>query len=203
LDQVSKLVTEFQPLDLSNEWHLAALAGRLNQNYLVGTGVLRHRQGYSKLWYGATVPLWAIIPRAIWPDKPPIGGSGELVAQFTGIEFAEGTSVGVGQVLEFYMNFGMAGVLVGFIGLGFILMRLDQAVMRALAAGDINRVTQLVLPGLALLAPLGSLLEVLVAVVSSIAAAQLLVRSKLLGSSFAGRQNAKMSGRTRRMTARG
>jgi hypothetical protein len=203
LDQVSKLVTEFQLLDLSNDWHLAALDTRLNQNYLVGAGVLWHRQGNSELWYGGTVPLWALIPRAIWPDKPSIGGSGDMATQFTGIEFAEGTSVGVGQVLEFYMNFGMAGVLVGFAGFGFILMRLDQAVMRALAMGDIYRVTKLVLPGLALLAPLGSLLEILVAVVSSITAAQLLIHSKLLVLSFSQRQNAKMSRRARRTTARG
>ena len=111
LDRVSTLVTDFQLLDLSNESHLNALDLRLNQNYLVGAGVMRHREGETELLYGATVPYWALIPRAIWPDKPAVGGGGDLVAQFTGINFAEGTSVGVGQVLEFYMNFGMPGVL--------------------------------------------------------------------------------------------
>ena len=91
--------------------HLFALDQRLNQNYLVGMGVMRHREGEAELLYGATVPFWALIPRAIWPDKPAVGGGGDLVSQFTGIKFAEGTSVGVGQVLEFYMNFGMPGVL--------------------------------------------------------------------------------------------
>jgi hypothetical protein len=202
LDQISKLVTEFQLLNLSNDWHLLALEQRLNQSYLVGAGVLRHRQGYSELWYGATVPLWALIPRAIWPEKPAIGGSGDLVEQFTGIEFAEGTSIGAGQVLEFYMNFGIAGVLIGFAGLGFILMRLDQAMMRALAEGDIHGVTKYCLPGLALLAPLGSLLEILVALISSIAAAQVLVYSKLLLPPSAQERKTKLSGRTSRMTSR-
>jgi hypothetical protein len=202
LNQVAKLVTEFQFLDLSDERHQFALDERLNQNILVGTGVTRHRQGWNELWYGGTIPIWAVIPRAIWPDKPGIGGSGDLVEQFTGIEFAEGTSVGTGQVLEFYMNFGMACVLVGFAILGFVLMRLDQWVMRALVIGNIHGVVELALPGLALLQPMGSLLEVIVSGVAAIVLAQLLVRSKLLVPSFTQSSNAKMSGRTRRTAVR-
>jgi hypothetical protein len=202
LDQISTLVTDFQLLDLSNEMHLFALDQRLNQNYLVGMGVIRHRQGSAELWYGATVPLWILIPRAIWPDKPPVGGGQDLVSQFTGITFAEGTSVGVGQVLEFYMNFGLPGVLAGFAVLGFVLMRLDQGVMRAFAMRNIPGMVPWVLPGLALLAPLGSLVEILVAVVSAIITSQLLVHSKLLGPPPTQRPNAKMSGQTMRMIVR-
>jgi hypothetical protein len=196
LDKVSTLVTDFQLLDLSNERQLHALDERLNQNYLVGMGVMRHREGGAELWYGATVPVWALIPRAIWPDKPDVGGGGDLVSEFTGITFAEGTSVGVGQVLEFYMNFGMPGVLAGFAGLGFFLIRLDQGVMRALAIRNIHGVMQRVLPGLALLAPLGNLLEILVAVAAAIVTAQLVIHSKLLGSLQTPRPNAKLSGQT-------
>jgi hypothetical protein len=202
LNQVSKLVTEFQLLDLSNEKHLWALDERLNQNSLLGMGVMRHRAGLNELWYGATVPIWAVIPRAIWPDKPSVGGSGDLVTEFTGITFQEGTSVGAGQVLEFYMNFGMAGVLVGFASFGFMLMRLDQALMRALATGNIHGVVQHALPGLALLQPLGSLLEMLVATISAIVVAQLLIRSGLLVLPFIKRPNVKRSGPTTRMIVR-
>jgi hypothetical protein len=202
LDRVSKLVTDFQPLDLSNERHSRALDERLNQNYLVGEGVMRHQAGETQLLYGATVPFWAFIPRAIWPDKPAVGGGQELVSQFTGIEFEEGTSVGVGQVLEFYMNFGTPGVLVGFAVLGFILMRLDQLAMRALAMRNINGVMQVVLPGLALLQPLGNLLESLVAVVTAIITSKLIVRLKLLRLPPAQKPNAKMMGQTTRVIER-
>jgi hypothetical protein len=202
LNQVSKLVTEFQFLDLSDERHQLALDSRLNQNFLVGTGVIAHEQGLSELWYGATVPVWAIIPRAIWPDKPGVAGSGGLVSEFTGISFAEGTSVGVGQVLEFYMNFGMAGVLVGFAVFGFILMRLDRAMMRALAQGDIDGALKSGLAGLALLMPMGSLLEILVSVCAAIFLAQLLIRAKFFFPSFIRRSNAELSGRTMRITVR-
>jgi hypothetical protein len=202
LEQVSNLVTDFQFLDLSNDDHLLALDQRLNQNYLVGMGVIQHQAGFAKLWYGATVPVWALIPRAIWPDKPSVGGSGDLASQFTGIEFEEGTSVGVGQVLEFYMNFGTVGVLVGFAIFGFILMRLDQAVMRALVMRNIHGMLQCALPGLALLSPLGSLIEILVTVISAIVVAKLLVRSRLLVPLFAQSPNAKLTGRTTQMIVR-
>jgi hypothetical protein len=194
IDSVSKLITDFQLLDLSNEWHLFALDERLNQNYLVGVGVTRHRQGETELVYGATLPYWALIPRAIWPDKPSVGGGGDVVTKFTGITFAEGTSVGTGQVLEFYMNFGIAGVLSGFFVLGIILMRLDQSMMRALAICNAPKLLRAALPGLALLQPLGNLLEILVAVVSAIIVSHFLVRLRLLR--FTQRPKTEMSGQT-------
>jgi len=180
LEQTSKLVTDFELLDLSNPEHLDALDKRLNQNFLVGAGVMRHEEGEAKLWYGATLPFWALIPRAIWPDKPDVGGGGSLVSEFTGFEFQEGTSVGVGQVLEFYMNFGVPGVLAGFVVFGFILMRLDQGAMRAFAMRNAPAVVRTALPGLAMLAPLGNLQEVLVGVISAIIASQALIRLKLI-----------------------
>ena len=125
-----------------------------------------------------------------------------MVSQFTGIMFDEGTSVGAGQVLEFYMNFGMPGVLAGFAVLGFILMRLDQGVMRALAMRNIHGVVKCGLPGLAMLQPLGNLLEILVAVVSAIIASQILVHSKLLGSPPKQSPSAKMPAQKMRVVVR-
>jgi len=195
LDKVTKLVTDFQFLDLSNEWHLFALDQRLNQNYLVGAGIMRHRADVVKLLYGATLPVWAFIPRAIWPDKPTVGGGGDLVTEFTGINFAGGTSVGVGQVLEFYMNFGMWGVVAGFAVLGFIFMRLDQHIMRALAMRNIHHLVRCSLPGLALLSPMGNLKETLVAVAAAAIVSRLLIYFNLLGLPPIQR-SPKMSGQT-------
>lgn len=180
LEKSSELVTKFEFLDLGNYKHVNALNDRLNQNGLIGRGVIRHREGLTKLSYGATIPWWALIPRALWPDKPPVGGGGDLVTRFTGIRFATGTSVGAGQVLEFYMNFGMPGVLIGFAVLGFVLMRLDQGIMRALANCRVPDVLSRALPGFALLAPGGNLLEIAVAVLSAIITARLLIYFKIL-----------------------
>jgi hypothetical protein len=196
LDKVSTLYTNFQLLDLSNGRHLMALDDRLNQNWLVGIGVMRHREHGVELLYGATVPLWALIPRAIWPDKPAIGGGQDWVTRFTGTGFAEGTSVGIGQVLEFYMNFGMPGVLVGFAVLAFILVRLDQKIMWALAMRNISHTVRYALPGLALLSPLSNLLEVLVASVAAMIVSKLLIHWKLLGPLSTQKLNVKMSGQS-------
>jgi hypothetical protein len=200
LEKVSSLVTDFQLFDMSNEKHLTALDDRLNQNYLVGVGVIRYREGETELLYGASVPYWALIPRAIWPDKPGVGGGGDLVAKFTGFDFAAGTSVGAGQVLEFYANFAMPGVLIGFGVFGFILMRIDQWAMRAFAMRDVNGVLRTVLPGFALVQPLGNLLEILVAVVAAIIASHLLIRSKLLRSRSTQRRSLKTSEQRMRVT---
>ena len=148
LEQVSRVITDFQLLDLSSDAHLAAIDERLNQNALVGAAIARHQAGFYDFAYGGTVPLWGFVPRALWPDKPAVGGGGSLVSEYTGIPFGEGTSVGAGQVLELYVNFGIPGVLAGFTGLGFLLMRLDLGIMRAFAAGD--------LPGLAAARAAGS-----------------------------------------------
>lgn len=176
----SRIVTEFEFLDLTNVRHSFALTGRLNQNDLVGPGVIRHRQGLVELSYGATVPWWGVIPRALWPDKPAVGGGGDIVAKFTGLRFADGTSVGAGQVLEFYMNFGMPGVLIGFAGLGFVLMRLDRGIMRALTNLRVPDLLSRALPGLGFLNPGGNLLETFVVVVSAIITARLLIYLRVL-----------------------
>ncbi len=176
LSRASRLVTDFRLLDLDSPTQDAALDGRLNQNALVGTGVLMHEGGWSHFAYGATVPLWALIPRAVWPGKPAVGGGLDVVSKFTGIRFAPNTSVGAGQVLEFYVNFGIPGVLIGFLGLGFLLMRLDRGIMRALAAGDMRALLLRAMPGLTLLQPGGNLLEILVAFVGAVVAAHLVLK---------------------------
>jgi hypothetical protein len=181
------IFTEFQFLDLEDRVQSEQLNERLNQNYLVGAGVERHESGLNQLQYGKTVPWWILIPRSVWVDKPGVGGGGggiaggaQLVSQFTGQTFASGTSVGVGQVLEFYMNFGVPGVVIGFLGLGFLLMRLDLGIMRALATGDVRGLMLRVMPGLTLLQPGGNLAEIIVGFVAALVAAFLLLQLPFL-----------------------
>ena len=181
LQRISTIATDFQFLDLGRGAHIEALNDRLNQNYFVGVGVLRHRTGAVDLEYGATVSPLALVPRALWSDKPAVGGGGDLVTRFTGLPLAYGTSFGAGQVLEFYMNFGTTGVVVGFFLLGMIFMRLDGLVMRALGRGDVTALLTPSMVGLALMQPGGNMLEIIVAVVAAYVAAKLLATSSLLG----------------------
>jgi hypothetical protein len=187
LDRVSAIVTDFQLLDLSSPDQVEALDSRLNQNWLVGAAVMFHEDGSAAFAHGATIPVWAFIPRAIWPSKPAVGGGGDLVSEFTGIHFAEGTSVGTGQVLEFYVNFGVPGVLIGFLGLGYLLMRLDLGIMRALAVGDMRWVLLRAMPGLMLLQPGGNLLEILVGSVAAYVSARLIISLGIFDGPLAAR----------------
>lgn len=170
IDSVAAMITSFQPLDLSNPSHATALRNRLNQNVLVGVGVVRHRNGIVNLAYGETFQPWLLIPRALWPGKPDVGGSGMIVTNFTGMNFSRGTSVGAGQVLEFYYNFGTIGLIVGFFGFGYLLRFLDRRLMTGFVLGDLRLVLLNGMPGLALLQPGGSVIETAVSAVAALVA---------------------------------
>src|SRR5215831_5910333 len=56
ITRVSTIITEFQLLDLDSPAHSRALNDRLNQNWLVGAGIIRHEDGLTDLAYGSTIP---------------------------------------------------------------------------------------------------------------------------------------------------
>lgn len=111
---------------------------RLNQNVLLGESVLYLESGQGEFGSGQTFidAALALIPRVLWADKPVIGGSGGLVSRYTGLRFAEGTSVGIGQVMELYVNFGRPAVFGGFLLLGFVFAYLDRRAFQCLESGE-------------------------------------------------------------------
>jgi hypothetical protein len=169
LDKVGQAASNFEWFDPYNPAHLARIDGRMNQNSLVGAAVAQlseshHFAGGETLW----AALLAVVPRALWPEKPASGGSGDLVSRYTGIRFAEGTSVGVGQVLEFYVNFGTSGVVLGFLLLGAIITTVDVMARRQLLAGDQQGFVLWFVPGMSMLQPGGSLVEISASVAGSL-----------------------------------
>jgi hypothetical protein len=179
--QFTNLVTTFEFLNPMDDTHLKSLDMRLNQNALVGAGVENLVSGNVKFAQGETIrdAILALVPRAIWPDKPVQAGSTDYVTRFTGILFAEGTSIGVGQVLEFYINFGTVGVVCGFIILGMTIAFFDIAAGYRLQKGDWQGFTYWFLPGLGLIQAGGSLVEVTSTVAASIVFCVLLNRYML------------------------
>jgi hypothetical protein len=163
--------SNFEIIDIYNQEHLEAIDVRLNQNGLVGKSVEYIQSGNVKFVYGETIwqAILAPIPRLIWPNKPVFGGSGNLVARFTEQRFADGTSVGVGQVLELYINFGSVGVFVGFMILGTIIRIVDISAGICLINGNWWGFTSWFLPGLAMLQPGGALAEISASIAASIA----------------------------------
>ena len=95
----------------------------------------------------------------LWPDKPVSAGSGELVSIYTGLQFMGDTSVGIGHVLEWYVNFGVTGVIGGFALIGFLLTLVDRSAALALHGGNAMRFAVWFLPGVSLLNIGGSFVE--------------------------------------------
>jgi hypothetical protein len=169
LDKIGQTASNFEWFDPYNPAHLARIDERMNQNFLVGTAVARLSvshdfAGGETLW----AALLALVPRALWPEKPVHAGSGNLVSRYTGIRFAAGTSVGVGQVLEFYVNFGTIGVILGFLLLGAIITTVDIMARRQLLTGDQQGFVLWFVTGMSMLQPGGALVEISASVAGSL-----------------------------------
>jgi hypothetical protein len=174
--QFEETFTAFEWFDPRRPEHLTRIDSRLDQDYFVGAaklGLDAHQVPFAE---GQTFEdaIIALVPRVLWPNKPVVAGSGDLVSSFTGIRFAEGTSVGVGQVMEAYVNFGMPSVVVCFAMLGMVVTLADRRAHYWLAHADAGRFMLWYLPGLSALLIGGSLAEV-----TSTAAASLIVAAGL------------------------
>ncbi len=156
--------------DFSDPHHLGNIERRLNQNILVGIACQNIEQGLVAPAEGETFrdALLALIPRVLWPDKPAYAGGNGLVSRFTGLEFDQQTSVGIGHVMEFYVNFGRNGVLIGFALLGLVLAVLDHKAGLHLHSGCPGQYILFFVPGQAFLVVGGSVSEMTPAVVGSI-----------------------------------
>jgi hypothetical protein len=161
IQSVADIARNFEWLDPANRAQLIALDQRLNQNYFVGLAARRiqyGRVGYlegNSVWQG----LESLVPRILWRDKPVFAGSPEIVSKMTGLRFSPTTSIGVGNVMEFQINFGIPGVVIGFFVLGWLIGTLDIKAAIAEAGGNLGGVILFFLPCVALIQPNGSIVE--------------------------------------------
>ena len=162
VETVLNSFVDFQSFDPSNSQHLIDLDKRLNENYFVGLAARRIELGqvtYLKgesLWEG----LIALVPRVLWPEKPVYGGSPHIVSKMTGLRFNSQTSIGVGNVMELQINFGMPGVAIGFFVLGWAIGKLDLKAAIAERRGEQGSAIMYFLPCVAMIQPNGSIVEV-------------------------------------------
>jgi len=161
IDVSMNVFRQFRWFDPSDREHLRSLDQRLNQNYFAGLAAARIESGQVNYLYGRS--LWegvlALVPRALWPDKPVFGGSPKIVSEMTGLVLSENTSFGVGNVMEFQINFGIPGLVGGFLLLGWLIGTLDRKAALADCEGNLGRVFIFFLPAVALIQPNGSLVE--------------------------------------------
>lgn len=174
-DRLTDVLSEFELFDPQKSEHTIGLEARLNQNVLVGLLVIRYDIYGLELAHGETLPLWSFIPRFFWPDKPAVGGGGDVVSHYTGLYFPPGTSVGTGQVFEFFVNYGWVGLLVGFLLWGAILEYLDEGLAHGLRMSSYEYVLKYGLPGVAMLHVNGNLMEIVISFIAAIITARLVI----------------------------
>jgi hypothetical protein len=161
IESVVDTAREFKWLDPSNRTHLVALDERLNQNYFVGLAAERIRLGQVHYLEGDSLRegILALVPRVLWPEKPVFAGSPQIVSKMTGLRLSPTTTFGVGNVMEFQINFGIPGVVIGFFVLGWLIGTLDLKAAVAEGRGDLGQVIIFFLPCVALIQPSGSLVD--------------------------------------------
>jgi hypothetical protein len=173
ISRAGETTSRFEFLDFYDQGHLESIDGRLNQNLLIGQAAANMEAGGVAAANGSTIAfaLVAWIPRAIWFGKPDFGGSGTMVSTYTGRYFSETSSFGVGQIMEFYINFKDYGVLFGMGALGVLIAFMDRQSAVNLERGDSWGFVLWFLPMMGVIQPGGALAEI----VASAAAAGVLL----------------------------
>ena len=173
--RINAVVTAAKDIRLpraSDKLQMFALDQRLNQNYFAGLAAQRIDAGMVDYLHGRSVweGLQALVPRALWPDKPVRAGSGRIVSEMTGLVLSEETSFGVGNVMEFDINFGIPGVIIGFLVLGVVIGLLDLRAAISDMTGDFGLAFMYFCPVIALIQPNGSIVELMSGAAASLAA---------------------------------
>ena len=151
VQRFAQIFDHFEWFSPANPKHLDPIAARMNAAWLVGAGVTYMEN--TKQWArGETLKYAAVafVPRLLWRNKPAAGGN-DIATRYTGLQFSEGTSVGIGQVMELYVNYGSWLVLFGFALFGGLAAYLDIAARKGLQTGNFNRFTTCYVIGLALI----------------------------------------------------
>jgi hypothetical protein len=150
VERLTQTFENFELFSIHKPSHLDPLTARLNMTWFVGAGVTytQNTQGWA---HGSTLVTAALgfVPRFLWKDKPVQGGS-SVITQYTGIVFAEGSSFGIGQILELYVNFGSWMVFFGYLIIGGLLNYVDVAGRNALKTGNFQTFIYCFLIGLPL-----------------------------------------------------
>ena len=119
--------------------------------------------GEDEFAYGGTLldGLYAVVPRAIWADKPIVAGYADFVGRYTGTSRDDDTSVGVPIQFELFANGGSTAVIVGIFILFYVCARLE----RFLATS--NRPLHVIMPAMMFLVSFANGIEQIMLVFSS------------------------------------
>jgi hypothetical protein len=166
---ILKMVKNFELINLRKPAHIRHIDGRLNQNYLLGASIDHLENGYEEYAGGETIinSFSAVVPRILWPAKPVVLGGSGIAAKYTGLDFSDDVSVGVGLIMELYINFGATGIIIGFMFFGVIMTLIDVACAYRIRDGDWQGFTYLFLPMLSFIGS-SSFAQVMLTIASSV-----------------------------------
>jgi hypothetical protein len=84
---------------------------------------------YGRPW--ARIPL-SLIPRFVWPNKPFSTQARDFSIVYGGESAARGYGLGLAPTIpgDLYLNFGIAGVLLGFVAIGWLLRYITRLIER-------------------------------------------------------------------------
>lgn len=167
---IQVITNDAQLFNIYDTQQLSYIDDRLSLNRLVGLGVRRLDTGVNEYAGGQTIldAALMIVPRAIWPEKSIEVGGQTLVNQYTGVYMYGDTSVALGQVLEFYVNFGTVGVIAGFLIFGLLLALIDRKVANSLRMGNYYAAALWLIPAFGLWLPENNLITVVGSSVSGL-----------------------------------
>jgi hypothetical protein len=78
----------------------------------------------------ALLPAIAVIPRALWPDKPELDATAEFTQTYAQRPAKIRSSTQLTQIGDLYRNFGYIGVFVGMLGVGLLVGGANRAFQR-------------------------------------------------------------------------
>ena len=143
-DQLSNLVSRAQASARTTDYTLATegLSARLSSGVGYFSLVLSNlEQGMPHASGEQTISaLQNVPPRLLFPDKRQFGSDSEIVERYAGIDVAgaeQETSIGLGFIAELYIDFGLAGALVGCLVLGAMLGA-SHRILRWAAGNDMG-----------------------------------------------------------------
>jgi len=167
-DITKQMMGSLTLLDVMDNKQLGHIDVRLNQSHITGSAISNMQMGHTAFARGETVAdsLVAMVPRILWPAKPIQIDRTRVVEKYTGLYF-EDVGVAMGLIMEFYINLGLAGVIIGFVLFGIILAIVDTACGYRLMKGDWQGFTYWFLPSLSLVGCV-SLVQITMTAVSSV-----------------------------------
>ncbi len=123
--------------DLANSVGVVRTVGRLNQGWHLGR-VLRWVPKYRAFSGGEE--FWGdiegtLLPRAFFPNKKVIGGQAKFL-EFTGYKLIGGTSMTIGVLGDFFINFGREGSFLGLFIFGALVSRLLYSFVKKYVIDD-------------------------------------------------------------------